>query len=59
MAAIIAVAVSTDGRREIIGLKVGPSEAKTFWSGFLKSLVHRGLKNVKLVVSDAHDTVFM
>ena len=55
VAAIIAVAVNTDGRREIIGLKVGPSEAETFWSGFLKSLVRRGLKNVKLVVSDAHE----
>jgi putative transposase len=55
VAAIIAVAVSTDGRREIIGLKVGPSEAETFWSGFLKVLVRRGLKGVKLVVSDAHE----
>jgi putative transposase len=55
VAAIIAVAVSTDGRREIIGLKVGPSEAETFWSGFLKTLVRRGLKGVKLVVSDAHE----
>jgi putative transposase len=55
VAAIIAVAVSTDGRREIVGLKVGPSEAETFWSGFLKSLVRRGLKGVKLVVSDAHE----
>ena len=55
VAAIIAVAVNTDGRREIIGLKVGPSEAETFWSGFLKALVRRGLKGVKLVVSDAHE----
>ena len=55
VAAIIAVAVNTDGRREIIGLKIGPSEAETFWSGFLKTLVRRGLKGVKLVVSDAHE----
>lgn len=55
VAAIIAVAVSTDGRREIIGLKIGPSEAETFWSGFLKTLVRRGLQGVKLVVSDAHE----
>ena len=34
VAAIIAMAVNTDGRREIVGLKVGPSEAETFWSGF-------------------------
>ena len=49
----LAVAVNTDGRREIIGLEVGPSEAETFWSGCLKSLARRGLKNVELVVSDA------
>ena len=55
VAAIIAVAVNTDGRREIVGLGLGPSEAETFWSTFLKSLVRRGLKEVKLVISDAHD----
>jgi transposase-like protein len=55
VAAIIAVAVGTDGRREIIGLEIGPPEAETFWSGFLKALVRRGLKGVKLVVSDAHE----
>ena len=49
------MAVSSDGRREIVGLGIGPSEAEPFWSGFLKSLVKRGLKGVKLVVSDAHD----
>ena len=55
IAAIIAVAVSSDGRREIIGLGLGPSEAEIFWSTFLKGLVRRGLKGVKLVISDAHD----
>ena len=55
VAAIIAVAANTDGRREIIGLGIGPSEAETFWSTFLKSLVKRGLRAVKLVISDAHD----
>src|SRR4051812_32313366 len=44
VAAIIAVAASSDGRREIIGLGLGPSEAETFWSTFLKGLVRRGLK---------------
>ena len=38
VAAIIAVAVTTDGRREIVGLGIGPSEAEPFWSGFLKGL---------------------
>ena len=55
VAAIIAVAANTDGKREIVGLHIGPSEAETFWSGFLKSLVRRGLKGVKLVISDAHE----
>jgi putative transposase len=55
VAAIIAVAVNTDGKREIVGLHIGPSEAEPFWSGFLKSLIRRGLKGVKLVVSDAHE----
>ena len=55
VAAIIAVAVDTDGRREIIGLGLGPSEAEIFWSTFLKGLVRRGLKGVRLVISDAHE----
>jgi putative transposase len=55
IAAIIAVAVDTEGRREIVGLHLGPSEAETFWSAFLKGLVKRGLRGVKLVISDAHE----
>ena len=55
VAAIIAVAANTEGKREIVGLHIGPSEAETFWSGFLRSLVRRGLKGVKLVISDAPD----
>ena len=55
VAAIIAVAVNTDGKREIVGLHIGPSEAETFWSSFLKSLARRGLCGIKLVVSDAHE----
>jgi putative transposase len=55
VAAIIAMAVTTDGRREIIGLHIGPSEAEPFWTTFLRDLVRRGLKGVKLVVSDAHE----
>src|SRR6478752_3199464 len=55
VAAIIAMAVSSDGRREIVGLGLGPSEAETFWATFLRSLVKRGLKGVKLVISDAHE----
>ena len=55
VAVIIAVAVNTDGRREVIGLAVGPSEAEPFWTKFLRSLTSRGLRGVKLVISDAHE----
>src|SRR4029079_2377630 len=55
VAAIIAVAANTDGRREIVGLHMRSSEAETFWSVFLKSLARRGLRGVKLVISDAHE----
>ncbi len=45
VAAIIAVAVTTtEGKREIVGLHIGPSEAEPFWSTFLRDLVRRGLK---------------
>ena len=54
VAAIIAVAANTEGRREIIGLGLGPSEAETFWIEFLRSLRARGLGGVRLVISDAH-----
>ena len=49
-----AVAVNTEGQRQVIGMKVGPSEAETFWTEFLRSLMRRGLRGVKLVISDAH-----
>ena len=54
VAVIIAVAVNTDGVREIVGLAVGPSEAEPFWTKFLRDLTRRGLRGVKLVISDAH-----
>lgn len=55
VAAIIAVTANTEGKREIVGLHIGPSEAETFWATFLKSMVRRGLHGVKLVISDAHE----
>jgi putative transposase len=54
-AVIIAVAVNSDGRREVLGIDIGPSEAETFWTEFLRKLARRGLRGVKLVVSDAHE----
>jgi putative transposase len=55
VAAIIATGVNLDGRREILGLGLGPSEAATFWLGFLRTLQKRGLAGIKLVISDAHE----
>jgi len=55
VAAIVAVAVDTEGRREIVGLHIGPSEAEVFWTDFLRGLVKRGLTGLKLVISDAHE----
>jgi len=55
VAVIIAVAVNTDGVREVLGMAIGPSEAEPFWSSFLRSLTRRGLRGVKLVISDAHE----
>jgi putative transposase len=55
VAVIIAVGVNGDGRREVLGMAVGPSEAEPFWTKFLRSLTRRGLRGVKLVISDAHE----
>ena len=55
VAVIIAVGVNTDGVREVLGMAVGPSEAEPFWTSFLRSLTRRGLRGVKLVISDAHE----
>jgi transposase-like protein len=55
VAVIVAVAVNSAGRREVLGLSIGASEAETFWTDFLRSLARRGLRGVKLVISDAHE----
>ena len=57
VAVIIAVGVNTDGRREVLGMQIGASEAEPFWTEFLRSLTRRGLRGVKLVISDAHEGI--
>ena len=57
VAVIIAVGVNTDGRREVLGMDIGTSEAETFWTEFLRKLPRRGLRGVKLVISDAHEGI--
>jgi putative transposase len=42
VAVIIAVGVNDDGRREVLGMTVGASEAETFWTEFLRSLPSSG-----------------
>ena len=56
-AVIVAVGVNSDGRREVLGMDIGPSEAETFWTDFLRKLRRRGLRGVKLVVSDAPEGI--
>ncbi|HET6522729.1 MAG TPA: IS256 family transposase, partial [Geminicoccaceae bacterium] len=53
-AVIIAVGVNTDGRRGVLGVATGPSEAEPFWTAFLRSLADRGLRGVRLVIADDH-----
>ena len=53
-AVVVAMGVNEDGRRELLGLKVGDSETETFWAEFISHLKERGLGGVKLVISDAH-----
>jgi transposase-like protein len=57
VAVIVAVGVNTDGRREVLGMDIGSSEAETFWVEFLRKLRRRGLRGVKLIVSDAHEGI--
>ena len=41
----------------MLGLKVGASEAELFWTEFLRSLNRRGLRGVKLVISDSQEGI--
>ncbi len=57
VAVIIAVGVNSDGRREVLGMEIGTSEAEPIWTEFLRKLTRRGLRGVKLVISDAHEGI--
>jgi putative transposase len=54
-ATVVAVGITSEGERQVLGVDVGPSEDRSFWTAFLRSLVKRGLKGVRLVISDAHE----
>jgi putative transposase len=57
VAVIIAIGVNTDGRREVLGLETGTSEAEPIWTEFLRKHTRCGLRGVKLVISDAHEGI--
>ena len=57
VAVIIAIGVNGDGRREVLGMEIGTSEAEPIWTELLRKLTRRGLRGVKLVVSDAHEGI--
>jgi len=54
MAVVVAIAVRRSGEREVLGFDIGLSEDGAFWLSFLRGLVARGLRGVRLVISDAH-----
>ena len=54
-ATVVAIGVTSEGDRQVLGVDVGPSEDRAFWTAFLRSLVKRGLTGVRLVISDAHE----
>jgi len=55
MATVVAIGVTADGERQVLGVDAGPSEDAGFWTSFLRGLVKRGLRGVRLVISDAHE----
>jgi putative transposase len=54
MAVVIAYGVRADGVREVLGVDIGLSEDVALWREFFQGLIARGVRGVKLVVSDAH-----
>jgi putative transposase len=55
MATVAAIGVTADGERQVLGVDAGPAEDEAFWTAFLRGLVARGLRGVRLVISDAHE----
>ena len=55
MATVVAIGVTAEGERQVLGVDAGPSEDAAFWTAFLRELKRRGLSGVRLVISDAHE----
>ena len=49
---LVAIGVAQTGYRQILGVSEGAKEDKASWTAFLRELKERGLKGVKLLVSD-------
>ena len=56
-AMMVALAITEDGRREIVGFDIYDNESKETWKLFLESLKERGLQDPKMITSDAHDGI--
>ncbi len=54
VSAVLAIAVNSEGHREVLGLDVITAEDGAGWLAFLKDLKVRGLSSVQLVISDDH-----
>lgn len=52
---ITAIGVGDDGRKHFVGFTCANAESYASWRGFLQDLEERGVRNVRLVTSDAHD----
>lgn len=57
VAVIVAVGANSDGRRKVLGMRIGPSEGEPCWTDLPRFLARRGLRGVKLVISDAHEGI--
>jgi len=55
VATVVAIGVDDQGQRHILGAQSGHAEDHQFWTSFLRQLIKRGLKGVRLVISDAHE----
>jgi putative transposase len=54
VAVLVAIGVSETGHRQVLGVEVVHGETRTSWGEFMQGLIRRGLRGVRLIVSDAH-----
>lgn len=57
MALLVAIGVADDGYREVLAVEAAPGERKEAWRELIKSLLERGLRGVRLVISDDHESI--